>query len=109
MATGNLDYPPAKGKSLPPRVRATIASVAEYHGMTVEDLLGPERSARLNHYRRLAMLAVRANLQIDGQPPTLVALGQWFRRCEATVTKIMAAPPPSRRRPDGSPVEWRWS
>lgn len=66
--------------------RPLVAAVAERHGLTVDDLIGPKRTQDVCEARHEAMYVVRNVLQDDGRPRwSLPVIGRMFNRDHTTV------------------------
>lgn len=65
--------------------RELIARVAAWHGMTLDDVIAPDRRVPVVAARVDAIAAVWCNCLIEGARPTTCALGRVFKRDHATV------------------------
>lgn len=70
--------------TIPPRVLAIMIEVSERHGMTVADLLGDGRTAKVARARHEAIRAV-ASLHMPSGQPTTPQIGAWFGRDHTTI------------------------
>lgn len=74
--------------SLPPRVQAIISETADRHGISVADLLGDGRTAKVALARHQAMRAV-ASLKMPCGNPTTTQIGAWFGRDHTSVLNAL--------------------
>lgn len=72
-------------KTLPPAVSAIIRRVAEEHGVTASQILSDNLRRKVSHARHAAIYAVRSEIKIAGDPPSLNRLGMWFGRHHTSV------------------------
>jgi chromosomal replication initiator protein len=70
---------------IPHRVLQMIKAVAWDHGVSVAEILGNGRRARICAARRDAMRAVRWMDFGDGRQPSYPQIGRWFGRDHTTV------------------------
>ena len=80
-------------------VRRILATVARMHGMTVEDLKGPRRTARVVRARQDAMAAVWLNCSKLSLP----AIGRIMRRDHTTVLHALRQRGIDKGTPRGRP------
>jgi hypothetical protein len=87
------------------RATLVLATVAQRHGLTPEDIRGPRRGRR---YAEARFEAIKA---VDAICPgwSLPDLGAFFHRDHSTIHTILTAPRapvPSHGRPMGTPAPW---
>ena len=68
---------------------AIIEQVAFWHGMTPADVVADSRKVPVIEARFDAIAAVAVNCRIAGRPPTLDALGRFFKRHHTSIYQAL--------------------
>lgn len=89
----------------PPTMREIAVGIATKHGLTLDELMGPQRAWRFSHPRQEAMAAIVATRRFS-----FPQIGRFFNRDHTTVLyaariHLARQSPPQSTGPDGSPAE----
>lgn len=69
----------------PPVIVAIAREVAEQHGFTVDQLVGPSPRHDLARARFCAWNRIRTEVRFRGLPPSLPQIGKWFGRDHTSI------------------------